>query len=186
MVYVSARNLGDFYSSIQDARELRLYESNGGFMAPRLDSPPPLFFFFFYSSASTRLDSRRPRKHRVAWVRSFRWGRVDGWAKIDRMNRKPREYDDDEEEVTRRASSDTLAWIMTGTRRANFIGYLTFRRFVVVGSMRASATRLRPTCWNFGLSREIPAPAPNVFLDQRLGNERYRECWLFGGFNTMF
>lgn len=140
--------------------------------------PPNIPFFFFYSSAcqplldSTRDDHENTALRRVAWVRSFRWGRVDGWAKIDRINRKPREYDDDDDEevlVTRRASSDTLAWIMTGTRRANFIGYLTFRWFVVVGSMRASASRLRPTCWNFGLSREIPAPAPNVFLDRPLG-----------------
>lgn len=140
--------------------------------------PPNIPFFFFYSSAcqplldSTRDDHENIALRRVAWVRSFRWGRVDGWAKIDRINRKPREYDDDDDEevlVTRRASSDTLAWIMTGTRRANFIGYLTFRWFVVVGSMRASASRLRPTCWNFGLSREIPAPAPNVFLDRPLG-----------------
>lgn len=88
MVYVSARNLGDFYSSIQDARELRLYESNGGFMAPRLDSPPPnipsfFFFFLFLRLDSTRLETTTKTPCCVGSVIQVREGR---WMGQDRSN----------------------------------------------------------------------------------------------------
>lgn len=74
MVYVRARNLGDFYSSIQEpARELRLYESNGGFMA-RARFHPVIFPFFFLIPPPTNpffhVDhTKTPRSAvQVVWV----------------------------------------------------------------------------------------------------------------------